>query len=194
MRRKLVRATAVGALAVALTLIVAACGDDGNSNGVASLTDTGGTATNGSSGSSGASPKERQEAELKFAKCMRDHGVDMPDPVNGRFELRVKPGNQKQAGEAQRACQKYLQDAAPRMSEEEQAKVREAALDYARCMREHGVDMPDPKFEEGGGMTLRMPPGTRDDDPKFKDAQKACEPIMRAARPDKSGGGSGEES
>lgn len=187
MKRKLVRATAVGALAVALTLVVAACGGSGDSNGVASLTDTG-TATNGSSGSGGVSPKERREAELKFAQCMREHGVDMPDPVNGRFDLRVKPGDQKKAGEAQRACQKYLQDVAPRMSAEQQAEMRQAALDYAKCMRDHGIEMADPQFQEGGGMTMRMPPNTREDDPKFKDAQKACEPILRAAKPEKSGG------
>jgi uncharacterized protein (DUF305 family) len=189
MRRKLVRGTAVGALAVALTLVAAACGGSGDSNGVASLTDTGGTTTNGSSGSSGASPKERREAELKFAQCMRDHGVDMPDPVKGRFELKVRPGDQKKAGEAQRACQKYLRDVAPRMSEEQEAKAREAALDYAKCMRDHGIEMADPQFQEGGGMTMRMPPGTRDDDPKLREAEKACEPILRAARPDKAGGG-----
>ena len=184
MKRKLVMVIGVGALALALGLTAAACGGgSGDSNGVASLTDTGGTTTNSSSGSGEASPKDRREAELKFAQCMRDHGVDMPDPVNGRFDLKVKPGDQKNAEEAQRACRKYLQNVAPRMSEEEQAKMREAALDYAKCMRDHGIDMADPQFQEGGGMTMRMPEHTREDDPKFKEAQKACEPILRAARP-----------
>ena len=31
----------------------------------------------------------------------------------------------------------------------QEAKNRKAMLDYARCMRENGVDMPDPKFEGG---------------------------------------------
>jgi hypothetical protein len=194
MKRKLVRATAIGALAVALAVVAAACGGSDDSSGVASLTNTGQTTTNSSDGSGETSPKERREAALKFAQCMREHGVDMPDPVNGRFELQVKPGDQKKAGEAQRACQKYLQAVAPQMSEEEEAELREAALEFAKCMREHGVDMPDPKFQEGGGMTLRMPAGTRDDDPKFKAAQKACDPILRAARPEKDGDGPEEES
>jgi hypothetical protein len=43
-------------------------------------------------------------------------------------------------------------------------------------------------------MTMRMPRGTREDDPKFKDAQEACEPILQAARPEKSDGGPEEES
>jgi hypothetical protein len=196
MRRKLVRATAVGALAVALTLVVAACGGGDDSSGVASLTDTGQTTTNGSGsgGSGGTSPAERREAELKFAQCMREHGVDMPDPVNGRFELRVRPRDQQKAAEAQQACRKYLEDIAPRISEEDQARMREAALDYAKCMREHGIDMADPEFQEGGGMTMRMPRGTQEDDPKFKDAQEACEPILQAARPERSDGGPEGES
>jgi hypothetical protein len=28
---------------------------------------------------------------------------------------------------------------------------RDAFLAYARCMRENGIDMPDPQFDEGGG-------------------------------------------
>jgi len=184
MKRKLVLAIGVGALAIALGLTAAACGGgSGDSNGVASLTNTGGTTTNSSSGSGEASPKDRREAELKFAQCMREHGIDMPDPVNGRFDLKVKPGDQRKAEDAQKACGKFLQNVAPHLSEEQQAKMRQAALDYAKCMREHGIDMADPQFQEGGGMTMRMPEHTRADDPKFKDAQKACEPILRAARP-----------
>jgi uncharacterized protein (DUF305 family) len=194
MRRKVVRTAALGALAVVLALVASACGGSDDSGGVASLTNTGQTTTSESEGSDGASPAERREAELKFAQCMREHGVDMPDPVNGRFELRVRPRDQQKAAEAQQACRKYLENVAPRMSEEQQAELREAALDYAKCMREHGIDMPDPQFQEGGGMTMRLPRGTQEDDPKFRDAQEACEPILRAARPERSGGGPEDES
>jgi hypothetical protein len=41
---------------------------------------------------------------------------------------------------------------------------------------------------------MRMPRGTQEDDPKFKDAQEACEPILQAARPERSDGGPEEES
>jgi uncharacterized protein (DUF305 family) len=193
MKRKLVGAIALGALAFALTLALAACGGSGDSNGVASLTNTGQATTNGSDGSD-ASPRERRDAELKFARCMREHGADMPDPVNGRYEFKGKPGDQQKVEEAQAACRKYLQDVAPRMSEEQEARMREAALDYAKCMRDHGIEMADPQFQEGGGMTMRMPKGLQDTDPKFKDAQKACEPILRAVKPEKSGGGPEGES
>ena len=53
----------------------------------------------------------------------------------------------------------------------------EAARDFARCMREHGIDFPDPVFEEGGKMTQKVGGPGAGIDPnsqKFQDAMKAC--------------------
>jgi hypothetical protein len=61
---------------LALTLAVAACGGGGKANGVASLSGANKpTATT----SPGGSHDDRQAA-LDFARCMRQHGIDMPDP------------------------------------------------------------------------------------------------------------------
>jgi hypothetical protein len=184
-RRKLRFAAAAGVLAVALGLALTACGgEDGDSDGVASLTDTTGqTTTNGDQGSDGADAKDREEAALDYARCMRENGIDFPDPVNGRFEFRNQRGDQRKLEEAQRACQHILRDAAPQLSEEQEAELREAAVAFAKCMREHGVDMPDPTFPEGGGIQMRMPRGS-EDDPDFQEAQKACQPILNEAEPD----------
>src|SRR5262245_14744855 len=182
MKRTLVRATAIGALAIGLTLVVAACGGGDDSSGVASLNNGGQTTTNGSSESGEVSPKERRQAELEYAKCMREHGIDFPDPVDGQFNLKSKRGDQRKLEEAQKACQGILRDVAPKLSEEQQAELREAAVDFAKCMREHGVDMPDPTFPAGGGMLMRMPLGA-DDDPAVEKARKACQPILDAAEP-----------
>jgi hypothetical protein len=182
MRRTLGLGATASALAVALLLALTACGGDGDSDGVASLTDTTGqTTTEAAQGSDTPSAKDREQAGLEFARCMREHGVDFPDPVNGRFEFRSQRGDQRKVAEAQAACQHILRDAAPRLSEEQEAEMREAVLDFAKCMRKHGVDMPDPKFQEGGGMTMTMPRGA-ERDPNFEEAQKACEPILRDAR------------
>jgi hypothetical protein len=62
----------------------------------------------------------------------------------------------------------------------EEARMRENALAFARCMRDHGVDMPDPTFEAGGMVRSELR-GKADGDgpdpesPVFQDAQKACE-------------------
>jgi hypothetical protein len=53
--------------------------------------------------------------------------------------------------------------------------MKEAALAHARCMREHGIDFPDPKFSQDGSATVRIGPGgLNPDDPDFKRAEKAC--------------------
>jgi hypothetical protein len=183
-KRKLGLVATVGMLAVAIVGVLAACGGSDDSDGVASLTDTSGqTTTDGSQGSRGGE-QDQQEAALEFARCMREHGVDMPDPVNGRFEFRGGPRDQRKLEEAQQACQHILRDAAPPVDEEQEAEMREAALDFAKCMRQHGVDMPDPTFPEGGGVRMRMPEGA-EDDPQFEQAQKVCEPILEAPRSDR---------
>jgi hypothetical protein len=185
-KRKLGLVTTVGALAVALTLVLAACGGGGgDSNGVASLTDTTDqSSTDGSSGSTGKGKKDPEEAALEYTKCMREHGVDMDDPgAGGELRLEVRPGNRKKVEAAQKACEGLLENARPKLSEEQQAALQEALLACARCMREHGIDMPDPTFGEGGKMTQQFRKGdVNPDDPKFKEAEKACEPIMEEAR------------
>ena len=48
---------------------------------------------------------------------------------------------------AEQACAKYQEQIKPpAIPEEEQEKFKQAALANARCMREHGIDMPDPQF------------------------------------------------
>jgi hypothetical protein len=191
---KLGFAATVGAVAVALALGLAACGGNDDSDGVASLSDT--TSQGGSGGSQGssggsASREEWEQAQLDYAKCMRQHGVDFPDPKNGEFQLKTKRRDARKTDEAQRACAPILEKARPpQLSEEQQAQVREAALAFARCMREHGVDMPDPEFRDGGGMLMRMPPGA-ENDPQLEEAQKACQPIMENAKPDRPAGKGG---
>jgi hypothetical protein len=58
---------------------------------------------------------------------------------------------------------------------------KQAALDFARCMRQHGIDMPDPKFTGNGGVIqeFRSGPGNRGpNDQKFKAAQQACQKLL----------------
>jgi hypothetical protein len=188
MRRKPGPAATAGALAVALALVLIACGGSNDTDGVASLTDTSGQSTTNGSQSSGGGSRDFEKAQLEYAKCMREHGVDFPDPVNGRFQFKEERGDQRKLDEAQKACRDILEKAKPPVTEEQEAEMREAALKFAKCMRQHGVDMPDPTFPEGGGTLMRMPKGMKDDDPKLEAAQKACQPIMEAARPDGSPG------
>lgn len=127
---------------------------------------------------------EFREAALKFAKCMRANGVDMPDPSpNGGIRIGgpdMSPQDRQKLEDAQNACQKILESVRPpELSQEDQQTFRDQALKFARCMREQGIDMPDPQFQSGGGMMQRLDEGADPDSQRFQDAQKACAKGMR---------------
>jgi hypothetical protein len=171
--------------AVGAALALGACG---------SSDDDGGSPT------SGASRQDKAfEGALKFSKCMRDHGVDFPDPqrvgsggikITGR---NINPNDPKTKS-AQSACQKYMQiGGGETIDPARRAKLQESALKFARCMREHGVDMPDPQLSGKGGLTFQAGPGSgagnsgpgkgkglgvNPDSPKFKEADKACNHFL----------------
>jgi hypothetical protein len=182
-RRKLALATTVGVL-VALVVVVAGCGG-GDPEGVASLPDTTGETTTDSE-STTPSQQDPEEAALEFAQCMREHGVDMPDPSpNGGITLNARPGDEQKIQEAQEACAPLLEDARPQLTEEQRIAMQEGFLAFARCMREHGIDFPDPQFGEGGTFMQRFrggQGGPGPDDPEFQEAQEACQPILEEAR------------
>jgi hypothetical protein len=118
-----------------------------------------------------------------FAKCMRDHGVDMADPEmspdgkGSRITVKgaqgVAPGSGPDTGAldtANEACKSLLPNGGEMkpMNPEELDKARADA----KCMRDHGVDMPDPD-PAGGGRTMRIG-GSDVDKDKMEAAMKAC--------------------
>jgi hypothetical protein len=136
--------------------------------------------------SAGDDREEFREAALDFAQCMRENGVDMPDPEpDGGIIMRAGPDTDQAAVErAQKACQEHMDKVRPpEMDEEQQREFREAALKHAQCMREHGIDMPDPSFSGEGGVRQRMPEGLNPESPRFQEAEEACSqyrPEMRS--------------
>jgi hypothetical protein len=163
------RRTLPAALLGAAALSLAACGADS-------------PATAG-----GPSAKDKQ-ALLDFAACMRDHGVDMPDPKADGGPSLVQAGGSmspEQERKAEQAC-KHFQDKIkpPKLTEAQQKEFRDAALANARCMRAHGIDMPDPTFSEDGRATVKIAGhgkgrvGPAPDDPKFRAAAEACKATM----------------
>jgi hypothetical protein len=180
MRRDPTRRWPLAVLGLGLALALAACGGSPDGDRVASLSDGGATGT--TKGTGNAAAKDPQQAALDFAKCMREHGIDMPDPQvdeQGRVRVRVGgPGggvrpDPKKLDEAQKACGGLMGgggDGPGQIDPEE----RDAMVAFARCMREHGIDMPDPT---GDGLVMR-----RDDDggpdptsEQFQEAEKACD-------------------
>jgi hypothetical protein len=118
-----------------------------------------------------------REAALDFAKCMREHGVDMPDPQPGGGLVLAQRGDEEDRAtmdRAQKACQKHMEKVRPpEISDEQEAEFREQALKFARCMREQGIDMPDPTFSGEGRVQQRIE-GGGPDDPRFREASEEC--------------------
>ena len=172
---------------LAVGLVATACGgaSEGAADGIATAGDGNGART--------ASDKKKvdpQQAGLDFARCMREHGVDMPDPTPGEGGMvMIGPGpGEMQAGralsgppagfeEADKACRHFLEGLIGDGPGPLDAEQQDKALKFARCMRDNGVDMPDPDFSGGGvRMTIGGGPGsaTGPDSETFKAAQKAC--------------------
>jgi hypothetical protein len=62
-------------------------------------------------------------------------------------------------------------------SSSSQAQAQQEALNFARCMRSHGVSrFPDPTAS--GGINFRDVPGTSASSPAFKAAQTACQRLL----------------
>src|SRR4029453_13032 len=124
------------------------------------------------------SKQDAQQAALAFARCMRQHGIDMPDPqMSGNRitqEFKAGPGSKgpddPKFKAAQQACNKYLPKGAhpPKPTPQQQQQM----LALARCMRQHGINMPDPD-PNGGAIVIGPKTGVNPDDPKFKAAQQA---------------------
>ena len=165
--------TRIVVAALGAALLLGGCGakgDDGDK--VASISTppkSGGPTAADNSG------KSDEDKMRDFAKCMREHGVDMPDPKpagdGGGMSIAIQ-GDGADRGKvdaAQNAC-KHLMPNGGEMkppSAEELDKMRK----QAKCMRDHGIDMPDPDPTGKGAARIG---GPGDDPKKFEDAAKAC--------------------
>jgi hypothetical protein len=156
------------ALGLLLVLGLTGCGGRDGDDGVATA---GGTAT---AGSSPTAEKDGYEAMLDHVKCMREQGVDMPDPERDgeAINMRVPEGTSKEKVEAAtEKCRQYLPNGGvPEKADPEQL---ERARQASQCIREHGFpNFPDP--DENGGIRIDGDEGFDPTDPELKKAEKAC--------------------
>ncbi|BCJ44832.1 hypothetical protein GCM10010168_16450 [Actinoplanes ianthinogenes] len=128
-----------------------------------------------------ATPSDDPDAPVKFAKCMREHGMTwFPDPVEGRQTLKL-PRNVKPEDfeAAQQACKQWAPDRAT--GEKPNAEDMEKIRQMAKCMRENGVpNFPDPNPDGGIGIDKKL--GIDPESPTFKAAEKKCEQFMPGPR------------
>jgi hypothetical protein len=175
---------------VAVALALAACGSSGKNN------------NNGGSGDD----DRAFEGAVRYAQCMRRHGVQMSDPERGSGGgILMKSGGPGKKGAstddgaanpdspvfrtADRACGKYRvePDGGHQPDPQEQARRNDALIAYARCMRGKGIDFPDPQIS-GNHVSQRLGRDANPNAPKFRAADRACHPIVARVMP---GGGGG---
>jgi len=204
-----------------LAASLAACGGatgPGN-DGVVSLASP--SAAPGASTGPAASV-DPEDAMRAFSACMKEHGVDVQvavvadgstsGTIGGPTVGSSGPGTaaDPQAGtaeefdpkkmeEADKACRDLLPSG---MMGDPNATIPpeqvEQMLGFAKCMREHGIDFPDPQFS-GNGMSIQVGgdggDGAQAMDPMsetFQAAQKACGSELPGGAPFVVGGTSVE--
>ncbi|XVQ08818.1 hypothetical protein ACQP1W_40685 [Spirillospora sp. CA-255316] len=138
-----IRAWALG-LAAPLVFGLAGCGDDQQGSGVAS-------AGGASAARASASPTQSlspEDAQLKFAQCMRQNGIDVPDPKSGtNFRMEIAKGTDREKLQAaMEKCRPYL-EASGRLPDLNDPKVKDQMVKFAQCARSHGINIPDPSGE-----------------------------------------------
>jgi hypothetical protein len=158
----------LGAVAAAALLILAACsGGDGNS--VASA----GGEDNPASPAATADPTplDADAQALVFADCVRDNGVDMPDPGPGQQGLvdafRAVAGDYDRATlrRALSACQGLM----PQYAQEQHAD-EDWQLQLAECLRDQGLEVSDNPFEDAHSGAI--------DVNEFSAAMEVCRDVM----------------
>jgi hypothetical protein len=169
--------TAVAALALAGLLGACSGGDsdtDSSSDDVASASD------DESDEQAQADEADSEQELLDWVECMRDEGVDIPDPTRDADGNLVISGNGIQIGggsggsdgpttnddegdggeptftpeemeAAEEVCGPPPGLGAGDISDEDQQAMEAAALEFAQCMRDEGIaDFPDPDFSDMG--------------------------------------------
>jgi hypothetical protein len=160
------RKPALAACRPLLVLVLAAgCTKSNDGRGVASA--------NGSAGAHPSSTLSPLEQARRHAQCMREHQVPEADPVlqpNG--DVQFGGGYNKRdldptvLSQALEACRPYL----PVLSAAQVDRQRQAAAQYAQCMRAHEVEnFPDP--DANGHFDL----SAVGMDPDYKVAGPACQ-------------------
>jgi predicted small lipoprotein YifL len=215
--------------ALALAGLLAACGSDGDSGG----SDDDVASVSGDDSNEQAQGDDQADAEeelLDWVECMRDEGIDIPDPTrdsDGNLVIEG-PGIRLGGGEsdgstssdgsdddsdepaidpeemdaAMEACGEPPALGPSDISEEDRQAMEEAALEFAECMRDEGIeDFPDPDFSnlgpggepqrrssednggqgggDGGPQVFLGPFGEVDmDDPEVAAAFEACQDLL----------------
>ncbi|WP_407551568.1 hypothetical protein QOM21_18730 [Streptomyces sp. Pv4-95] len=152
---------AAASLAAGLAIFATAC--------------SGGGAQESTGGGSDANGKGKEaDAAYRHRQCLRDHGVKVEEPKPGQDPRSMVVGGSKTDPEKMKKAFKECKDSGPGAGQDGPSQAdKDKALEFARCMRENGFNMPDPKFG-GDEMQKAMPIPKGAEKEKFEKANAAC--------------------
>jgi hypothetical protein len=161
-----------------LAALITACSSGQAARGVASL--PGATAA----AAAGQAAAQQDQKLVSFARCMRGHGVNVPDPQQGK-PYGIPVGSDPVTAAAMRACGHLLPTVETGTGAGQAGRVAAAMpglIGYARCMRAHDIAMLDPAAS--GALNLGTVPGITNDfgrySPQFRAADQACRHLLPA--------------
>ncbi|MFD9103175.1 hypothetical protein ACIRSJ_31845 [Streptomyces virginiae] len=163
MKRSLIMSTA--AVVTGLTLFATACANDSSEG------PEGNSASGGGNGSAAGGAGADADRAVKMRQCLREHGVDVPDPEPGQDPRGMTLGggaDPQKMQEAMKACGMQGPGSGKEPSQEEKDKE----LKWIQCMRDNGVALKDPEYNGGARSAVEIPKGQ---EKAFEEAQKKCE-------------------
>ena len=134
------------------------------------------------SGSKAPAAQADEQQLVRFARCLREHGVNVSTPKGPGSGIRASGIDPHTMEAAQRACKRYQ----PRgrfanLSPQQRVAREEAVQRFAKCMREHGIKV-EASTAGGGGLIKiqagRASSGPNPQSPAFEAAQKACQALL----------------
>lgn len=173
---RLIRAIA---FAGALVLVLAACGGDGANGTTPTLPTLSEEPTSEETAETTTTEAvDPEQAFQEYTACMQEQGIEMPDPQDGGvIAIGSHDGFDFESFEAAAAeCDPILEAAFGEfeMTPEQEAEMRDQELAMAQCMRDNGIDWPDPGSD--GSTMIEL--GDDIDPEEIDAALEACAPDI----------------
>jgi hypothetical protein len=144
-----------------------------------------------------------EEQAFEFAACMREQGIDFPDPevgADGQVTMSPGPGvdtNGSAFQDAAAACETQVASTGGPTSTSAASPApggtfsAEQMADFAECMRKQGIDFPDPQVGDDGQVEMSPGPGVDTNSSAFQEARAACQAELAPTIGQPSGGDRG---
>ena len=142
--------------------------------------------------------KTDEEITTEFTTCLRGYGFDVTDPTlnaDGSVDLEglrdsimTDPNfdiSSEKTVQALQDCLALLEDAtfARAPTQEDQIELQDNLLDFAECIRENGIDIPDPEFSNDPRLIMQSMFENITITPKVEKSIESCSGIIFGQTP-----------